>query len=61
MQTDRKDKITDIHEMLDEMSDEQEENVHVYTADEYREPNHEAVALEAIIQLSRKYKKEEQE
>ncbi len=61
MQTDRKDKITDIHEMLDEMSDEQVENVHVYTADEYREPNHEAVALEAIIQLSRKYKKEEQE
>lgn len=61
MQTDRKDKIINIHEMLDEMSDEQVENVHVYTADEYREPNHEAVALEAIIQLSRKYKKEEQE
>ena len=34
MQTDRKDKITDIHEMLDEMSDEQVENVHVYTADD---------------------------
>ena len=61
MQTDRKDKITDIHEMLDEMSDEQVENVHVYTADEYREPNHEAVALEANSQLSRKDKKEDQE
>ena len=61
MQTERIDKITDIHEMLDEMSDEQVENVHVYTADEYKEPNHEAVALDAIIRLSRKYKKEGQE
>jgi len=61
MQSDRADKITDIHEMLDVMSDEQIENVHVYTSDEYKEANHEAVALDAIIRLSRKYKKEEQE
>ncbi len=61
MQTERIDKITDIHDMLDEMSDEQIDNVHIYTAEEYKEPNHEAVALDAIIKLSRKYKKEEQE
>ena len=61
MKKERMDKITNIHEMLDEMSDEQVENVRVYTADEYREPNHEAVALEAIIRLSKKYKKAEQE
>lgn len=57
MEVDRKNQIKDIQTMLNEMSDEQVNNVHVYTADEYREPNHEAVALEAIIQLSRKYGK----
>lgn len=60
MQSDRTDKITDIHEMLDVMSDEQVENVHTYTSDEYKEANHEAVALDAIIRLSRKYKNKEQ-
>ena len=61
MQSDRTDKIMDIHEMLDGMSDEQVENVHTYTSDEYKEANHEAVALDAIIRLSRKYKDKEQD
>ncbi len=55
MQKDRSKKISDIDDMLDKMSDEQIANVHVYTTDEYKEPNHEAVALDAIIKLSRKY------
>ena len=55
MQSGRNDKITDIQSMLGRMSDEQVENVHTYTTDEYIEPNHEAVALEAVIQISRKY------
>lgn len=52
----RETKITDIGKMLQNMSDEQVDNVHEYTVDEYQEPNHEAVALRAIIDLSRKYK-----
>ena len=59
MEKGRLDKINNIKCMLEEMTDEQVENVHVYTADEYKEPNHEAIALEAIIQLSRKYSKAE--
>lgn len=55
MRSKRMEKITDIQTMLDDMSDEQVDNVHVYTADEYKEPNHEAVALDAIIKLSKKY------
>ena len=55
MQSGRNDKITDIQSMLGRMSDEQVENVHTYTTDEYIEANHEAVALEAVIQISRKY------
>ena len=55
MHADRRDKIADIQTMLGDMSDEQVENVHVYTVDEYKEPNHEAAALEAVIQISRKY------
>lgn len=51
----RSKKISDIQEMLGIMSEEQLENVFVYTEDELKEPNHEAVALNAIIQLSRKY------
>ena len=47
--------ITDIVDMLEKMSDEQVANVLEYTSDEYQEPNHEAVALNAVIQLSRKY------
>lgn len=55
MQPERLEKISDIEDMLDKMSDEQVMNVHTYTTDEYKEPNHEAVALDAIIKLSRKY------
>ena len=55
MYLDRQKKIIQIEEMLNEMSDEQINNVHVYTTDEYKEPNHEAVALDAIVKLSRKY------
>ena len=51
----RESKIADIDDMLQDMSDEQITNVHVYTVDEYQEPNHEAVALQAVIDLSRKY------
>ena len=47
-------RIEDINRMLAKMSFEQIENVHKYTSDEYDEPNHEAEALEAIINLSRK-------
>lgn len=53
----RNSKIADISVMLQDMTDEQIENVHVYTVDEYQEPNHEAVALQAVIDLSKKYKK----
>ena len=52
----RNTKIEDINRMLQGMSLEQIENVRKYTSDEYDEPNHEAEALEAIIQLSRKGK-----
>jgi len=55
----RESKIADIGDMLHDMSDEQITNVHVYTVDEYQEPNHEAVALQAVIDLSRKYKTQE--
>lgn len=44
-----------IQGILEKMSDEQLENVRVYTVAELKEPNHEAVALNAIISLSRKY------
>lgn len=55
----RKAKIWDIVEKVTQMSDEQLGNVHEYTSDEFNEPNHEAVALNAVIQLSRKYGKSE--
>lgn len=55
MQLKREEKIIMIQNMLHEMTDEQINNVHVYTMDEYREPNHEAVALDAVIKLSHKY------
>ena len=35
--------------------EEQLKNVHEYTEDELKEPNHEAVALDAVIQISKKY------
>lgn len=53
----RKAKIGDIVEKVTQMSDEQLGNVHEYTSDEFEEPNHEAVALNAVIQLSKKYGK----
>ena len=37
--------------------EEQLKNVHEYTEDELKEPNHEAVALDAVIQISKKYGK----
>ena len=55
----RKAKIGDIVEKVTQMSDEQLGNVHEYTSYEFNEPNHEAVALNAVIQLSRKYGKSE--
>ena len=55
----RKAKIGDIVEKVTQMSDEQLGIVHEYTSDEFNEPNHEAVALNAVIQLSRKYGKSE--
>ena len=55
----RKAKIGDIVEKVTQMSDEQLGNVHEYTSDEFKEPTHEAVALNAVIQLSRKYGKSE--
>lgn len=55
-------KIREIDRMLAKMSLVQVENVRKYAADEFDEPNHEAEALEAIINLSRRknMKKEEQ-
>ena len=53
----RSKKIGDIVEKVTQMSDEQLGNVHEYTSDEFIEPNHEAEALNAVIQLSRKYVK----
>ena len=50
-------KIGEIVEKVTQMTDEQIGNVHEYTADEFEEPNHEAEALNAVIQLSRKYGK----
>lgn len=46
-------KIAEITAMLNEMDSEQIDNVHVYVVNERDEPNHEAVALDAIIKLSR--------
>lgn len=50
----RVNRIAEINEMLIKMSNEQIENVHHYTRDEFDEPNHEAEALNAIVNLSRK-------
>ena len=47
-------RIADINRMLGEMSVTQIENVHKYTSDEYDEPNHEAEALDVIMDLSRR-------
>lgn len=50
----RVNRIAEINEMLAKMTNEQVDNVHRYASDEYDEPNHEAEALKAIIDLSRK-------
>lgn len=57
----RKTKIAEITSLLQGMSDEQIENVRVYTVDEYSEPNHEAAALDAIIRLSKEHGKQVEE
>jgi len=57
MANDRTTKIGEIASMVCQMNDEQLKNVHEYTEDELKEPNHEAVALDAVIQISKKYGK----
>ena len=52
----RKTKIAEIATMLESMSNEQVDNVHVYVVDEYAEPDHEAAALDLILKLSRENK-----
>ena len=46
-------RISEINYLLGDMSDQQLENVHTYALNEFAEPNHEAVALEAIVKASR--------
>lgn len=53
----RRTKITEIETMLDDMDHDQISNVYTYVTNEYNEPNHEAVALDAIIKLSKEQKK----
>ena len=52
-------KIGEITCLLADMNDEQIHNMHTYAVDEYREPNHEAEALNAIVELSRRKKMEQ--
>ena len=52
-------KIGEITCLLADMNDEQIENMRTYAVDEYKEPNHEAEALQAIVELSRRKKLEE--
>ena len=52
--------IGEIACLLADMNEEQLHNMHTYAVDEYREPNHEAEALEAVVQLSRKYRKKKE-
>ena len=55
MSDNRNTKIGEIASMVCLMNDEQLKNVHEYTEDELKEPNHEAIALDAVIQISKKY------
>ena len=48
-------KISEITSLLEQMTNEQIDNVHCYTVNEFDEPNHEAEALEAIVRLSKEY------
>lgn len=59
-QAERNAAIVEITELLFDMNGEQLKNLKTYAADEAREPNHEAVALDAVVQLSRKYRKQEE-
>ena len=52
--------IEDIRRMLDEMTAQQVQNAYKYTSAEYIEPNYEALALEAIMQISKKRKAEKE-
>ena len=57
----RNEKIGEIACLLADMNDVQLQNMHTYAVDEYQEPNHEAEALNAIVELSRRKKQELQE
>lgn len=46
-------RISEINHLLGDMNDQQLENVHTYVLNEFAEPNHEAVALEAVVRASR--------
>ena len=46
--------ISQITLLLENMNAKQVENVYDYAMDEYAEPNHEAQALEAIMDISRR-------
>lgn len=46
-------RITEINHLLGNMNDQQLENVHTYALNEFAEPNHEAVALEAVMKASK--------
>lgn len=48
-------KIAEITTMMEQMTNEQIDNVHCYTVNEFDEPNHEAEALEAIVRLSKEH------
>ena len=48
-------KIAEITAMMEQMTNEQIDNVHCYTVNEFDEPNHEAEALEAIVRLSKEH------
>ena len=50
----RESRITQIADLLEKMNAEQVENVYDYAMDEYAEPNHEAQALEAIMDISKR-------
>lgn len=54
-------KISEITSMLEQMTNEQIDNVHCYTVNEFDEPNHEAEALEAIVRLSKEHARMQRE
>ena len=60
-QAERNAAIVEITELLFDMNGQQLQNMKTYAVDEAMEPNHEAVALDAVVQLSRKYKKQQEQ